>query len=313
MLRLPPILFAGRIMSLLPCSSTERGRERRTLPPRRRPRRLYSGDQICRLPGLRWARATSSRGVHPRYAALDLLRAGERSELEVVDPRLSGLQLYELAPRTRVQPAGGAVRARLDAHGVDALAEHAPAEVVRQLVVPEKGVQADAQLAVDDCDRHGPVFLRYQVVLEDLFDESASWRSERSVALDWVVPARHDAVRGNQELGPVVNDREASGDVVEVHVRGAVGAHVLDLVVDCEPRLADARLDAPAEEQLLAEDRRLQHLALGPEQALVPFPALAVAGQSGRAVRDPAVQTKSLRLFRRVVVPLCPVLGHGQR
>ena len=69
----------------------------------------------------------------------------------------------------------------------------------------------------------------------------------------------------------------------------------------------------PPQQQLLAEDGGLQHLALGVEDALVAVPPLSVAGQARRAVRDPPVQAERLRRLRRVVVLLGRVLGHEQR
>ncbi len=59
-------------------------------------------------------------------------------------------------------------------------------------------------------------------------------------------------------------------------MRGEVVADVLDDVVHAEPGLADARLDAPAQHELLAEDGRHLRLSLGVEDALVAVPPLAV-------------------------------------
>ncbi len=77
---------------------------------------------------------------------------------------------------------------------------------------------------------------------------------------------------------------------------GPVVADILDLVVDREPALADARLDPPAQDQVLAEDRRLEDLALGPQDAVVALPTLAVADQAGRQAADPAVEGERLGL-----------------
>ena len=80
-----------------------------------------------------------------------------------------------------------------------------------------------------------------------------------------------------------------------------------------QARLADPGLDPPPQHQMLAEDRRLQRLALGPENALVALPALAVADQPRRPVREAAVERELLGLLRRVVVLGGRVLGHEQR
>src|SRR5262249_27226665 len=92
-----------------------------------------------------------------------------------------------------------------------------------------------------------------------------------------------------------------------------VVADVDDLVVNDQARLADARLDRPLQQQLLAEDARLQHLALGEEDAVVRVPALAVADETRGTARDAPVQAVALRRFRRVVVLLGRVLGREER
>ena len=51
----------------------------------------------------------------------------------------------------------------------------------------------------------------------------------------------------------------------------------------------------------------------GPEDALVPLPALAVAGEPRRPVREAAVQREVLGLLRRVVVLLGRVRRHEER
>jgi hypothetical protein len=73
-------------------------------------------------------------------------------------------------------------------------------------------------------------------------------------------------------------------------VRAARVPDVLDLIGDREPNLADSRLDAPAQHEALAEHRGLQHLALGPQHALIACPALAVPEQSRRQPAGPPVQ-----------------------
>src|SRR5205807_656398 len=84
-----------------------------------------------------------------RGEALDLAGVRERPELQVVAARLPRPQLDQLAASTRVEPAGDAVRARLDSDDVGALAEHPPDEVVRHLVPPEALVEPDLELVAD--------------------------------------------------------------------------------------------------------------------------------------------------------------------
>jgi hypothetical protein len=55
-------------------------------------------------------------------------------------------------------------------------------------------------------------------------------------------------------------------------------------------RRSDPGLDAAAEQVVLAVDGRLEDLAFGPEDALVAFPALAVADQARRQAADATVQ-----------------------
>ena len=73
------------------------------------------------------------------------------------------------------------------------------------------------------------------------------------------------------------------------------------------------RLDAAAQNEVLAEDRRLRDLAFRPEGAFVAVPAGAVAGEGRRQVRDAAVQSEALGLLGRVVVVRGGVLGHEER
>jgi hypothetical protein len=85
---------------------------------------------------------------------------------------------------------------------------------------------------------------------------------------------------------------------------------VLDLVAERKTGLADPRLDATAEHELLAEDRRLEHLALRPQHALVAIPPFAIPGQPGRQATDAAVQAvpdrradvRLVEVLRRVLV-----------
>ena len=115
------------------------------------------------------------------------------------------------------------------------------------------------------------------------------------------------------ELGALVDDRKASVDVVEEHVRSQVMPDVLDHVMDSQARLTDNGLDPPAEHELLAKDARLQRLSLGPEHARVSVPALAVAHEASGPVRHSTVETEGLRLLGRVVVLRRGVLCHEQR
>ena len=69
-----------------------------------------------------------------------------------------------------------------------------------------------------------------------------------------MVAARLDGSGRDKQLDALVDDGEADVDVVEEHVRRPVAADVLDLVVDPQARLADPRLDAPPQQQVLAED-----------------------------------------------------------
>ena len=111
---------------------------------------------------------------------------------------------------------------------------------------------------------------------------------------------------GTSKSRALVDDREADVAVVQEHVAGRMVADVLDDVVDGEPALADPRLDAATERQVLAEDRRLKHLALGPQDAVVPIPSLAIPGEPSGQPADPSMEPERLR---RADVWLVIVLG----
>src|SRR5205823_3612373 len=111
-------------------------------------------------------------------------------------------QLDQLATLARVEATRGAVRARLDADDVRALAEHAPDEVVRELVAAEHLVGTEAETAVHDPDRHAAVTLGGELMLEDLLDEPGRRRFEGPVALRRVVAARLDGGGGYEQLRP---------------------------------------------------------------------------------------------------------------
>jgi len=125
--------------------------------------------------------------------------------------------------------------------------------VVRQLVSPEDLVGSEAEIAVDDGDRHAAVRLRRDLVLEDLLHVSSLGRVHRPVPLRGMIASRLDRSRGHQQLRALVDHRPADVDVVEEHVRCHVVADIRDLVAQHEPGLAHARLHAAAKQQLLAE------------------------------------------------------------
>src|SRR5262249_30752730 len=103
-------------------------------------------------------------------------------------------------------------------------------------------------------------------------------------------------------LGAFIDDWKASVDVIQVHMWRFVITDILHFVMDHETRLSDACFDAPPEEQVFPKDSCLEDLALSPEHALVSLPALTIANQPGRAVRDPPMQPVCLDLFGGIVV-----------
>src|SRR5437899_2266319 len=111
--------------------------------------------------------------LHAFCEPVDLVLARQRPELELVAPAFPGSELDQLAAGPRVEASRSPVRAGLDAEDVGAFPEHAPDEVVWQLVSPEDFVGSEVEIAVDDGDRHASVRLRYDLVLEDLLDVAA--------------------------------------------------------------------------------------------------------------------------------------------
>src|SRR5262249_50774409 len=86
-------------------------------------------------------------------------------------------------------------------------------------------------------------------------------------------------------------------------------ADVLHHVLNLQTRLAEPGLHSPAQQKMLAENRGLQDLALGPQDTLVPIPSFAVPDQAGRPVAHPAVLAVDLFSFERVVEVGGAVLG----
>ena len=84
-------------------------------------------------------------------------------------------------------------------------------------------------------------------------------------------------------------------------MRAPGGADIGHRVGDPQRHAAEVGLDPPAQQQLLAEQRRLHHLALGPQHAVVAVPCGAVACQPGGQAGVPAVQPVGLSDPVRVV------------
>jgi hypothetical protein len=135
---------------------------------------------------------------------------------------------------------------------------------------------------------------------------------EPAVPFDRVIASGRRIAGGDEQLGAVIQRREADIDVIEVHVRCGDPAGIGYNVVDRQPVLADPGLDAAAQDQIFPKDRRLHDLAFSPEGALVAIPARAVASEPCRQVRDAAMQSEALGLLGWVVVVRGGVLGHEE-
>lgn len=198
------------------------------------------------------------------------------------------------------------VRGRFEPHRVGALAQVQPLEERRELGRVELQLEVDPQAFVDQPGPDQARPLGFQSVLVDLLDE-ARQRSRHLGVGDALfgdaVTAPQGAVRRQLVAGALVQEGPADVDVVEVHVRRRVEARVAHPVDQADLRTPEVGLDAAGEPQVLAEDGRLAHLALGPQHAAaVRLPPLAVPGQPGREVGDPAVQGVHGRAPRRVAV-----------
>lgn len=174
---------------------------------------------------------------------------------------------------------------------------------------PEHLVHPEAQGPVHHRHGDGPPGLGDQLMLEAGLGRVADRSRHGPVSLDRRVVSGRGVPACHQELGPLVDHREPGIAVVGEHVRGQRVPGVLDLVVDGEAGLADARLDAPAQRQVLAEHRGLEHLALRPQQALVAVPPLAVADQPGGQAADAPLQPVRDVRDGRLNVQLVEVLG----
>ena len=186
--------------------------------------------------------------------------------------------------------------------------------MVRQLGQSEDLVDAEPEPPVDDPDRDRALAFRREDVLEAGLGQVWDRRAELAIALDRDAVVGRRLAAGHEQLGALVDDREADVAVVQLHLARARVADVLDLVVDREPALTEARLDPPAEEEVLPEDGRLEDLALGPQDALVAVPALAVADEPGGQPADPAVEPiRDLLEDMRLMELLGVVLAGAER
>jgi hypothetical protein len=148
------------------------------------------------------------------------------------------------------------------------------------------------------------------VVLIDLLGKIGLRRPLRTIAgalAAQLMDRVHDLADRRQKLAALIQQRIAEVEVVEQHVRGRAKAAVLDPVLDRDRAAAELRLEPAGQHQVLAEHRHLGDLRLGEKHAALALPALAIAQQARRNLRDAAVQ--------RIVVPIeAPVdiaLGAG--
>src|SRR4051812_37781485 len=91
-------------------------------------------------------------------------------------------------------------------------------------------------------------------------------------------------------MTPFVDDRKSDIAVVQEHVARDGMPGVLDDVVDREAVLADTGLDPPPKDKILEEHACLANLALGPKDAIVAIPILAIPDQPRRESSDAAVE-----------------------
>ncbi|CAM5232075.1 hypothetical protein STENM36S_07494 [Streptomyces tendae] len=177
--------------------------------------------------------------------------------------------------------------------------------------------EVDTEALVDQARPDQARRVGLQRVLVDLLDEARQWGGHLGVGhalLGDAVAAPQGAVRRQLVAGPLVQEGPAYVDVVEVHVRCRVEAGVAHPVGQADLAAAEIRLDAAGEPQVLAEDRGLAHLALGPEHAAaVVLPPLAVPGEPGRDVGDPPVQRVHGRAPRWITVLRGVHLGAEER
>src|SRR5947209_2495848 len=90
--------------------------------------------------------------------------------------------------------------------------------------------------------------------------------------------------------------------MIEILVWRWTKSMIDDAIVDPDGVDADVGLDPPHEMEVFAKNRRLLHQTLGPENAAVRAPDLAVADEAGRDRADPSMQRMTHRTPSRVIV-----------
>ncbi len=207
------------------------------------------------------------------------------------------LEVDQLAPLLGEGAPLDMVGRGLDAEHVEAGLQALPLDQAgqrRPIVVQPDAEAALAELRVDQRGRRHAALPGHDVVLVDLLAE-VGLRGPldavaRALGAQVLVHRVHDRAARQQELGTFVEYGKTEVVVVEQHVRGRAEAPVLDPVGDADGGAAERRLDPPGQHQVLAEHRHLRDLGLGMEGAGLAVPALAIAEEAGRNLRDPAMQ-----------------------
>src|SRR5258708_32810838 len=210
--------------------------------------------------------------VDARRESIDRFRAIENADLDVVHTSFARSEMCQLAPLSSIETPCVAIGGRLHGDAVRSFAEHPPHRMEWELALLVDLVGAEAYASVDDGYRHGSTRLRDDVVFVTLLSKSFARPCEPPVITSRILGHGDTWRRGDQVLGSLVDDGPAHIHVVQAHMGRRVEASVDDLVVHCEPALADPRLDSPAQFHRFTVDRRLADDSFGPQHAFVAVP-----------------------------------------
>jgi hypothetical protein len=108
--------------------------------------------------------------------------------------------------------------------------------------------------------------------------------------------ARRHPLRGGEQFGALVQQREAKVAVIEHHVGHGAKALVGHHVADEQAGFAEAGPDTPGEGQVLAKDHRLAHAAAHPHLVFVATPGAVSPHAFRRQMVQAAVQPQRLAL-----------------
>ena len=218
----------------------------------------------------------------------------------------------QLAALAGVPVSAGAGPSMVRSDHVRPLAQHPPDEMKRQFIEVQQFVTPIPRARLTTSTGTARLSLGDRFMLEDPFEVA------RAGSVNSAIPIGHShrearLIASAPRSPPSSSTGKPTLMWYSHHVRSRIPTNVLNLVVDCETGLADDRFDPSPQHQMLAEHGRLQHLALGIQNACISVPTVAISDQPGGCIRDSAVESKSFPVFRLIVVLIGSVLGEEER